>query len=239
MRKMIWCGVAGCTLVAGSIYSLAQLGIHYPETSVGQMTLAVAGRLAGHPTRSYVPEGVPVAASEEPCEVVEEKVAGTAEPELAVAIVIPEDEAVPAAEMPVRPNEECPVQTEEAFAAETEFPAGEYGPRKMEYAEEEACEELPMPKAVEPDDGEEQEETGMGQATGSAGQMLRLFEKLIRKAPRPEASAPTGEGSKEALRKIRAFKMRMDEFSPAVAPVDTMEFRASDRALYDFGPGSL
>lgn len=249
MRKLLWWGVAGCTFVTASAYSLAQVAIHHPETPLGQMVLNGAARLTtASISGSAVMEQsecqrLPVCA-EETCEIHEVNGQDSTIPVVtdtprSMAIVIPEEEAIPAAEMPVLPDSRCPVRHVAGFAAETECPPSEIAPLNMPYAsEEEACEELPAPKAVEEFDAEEQEEIEEP-ATGSANRVLRLFEKLIKKAPRPEASLPRENPVKPTMNPTRSLKTRINEFAPVKGEVDTMEFRASDRALYDFGPGSL
>jgi hypothetical protein len=60
----------------------------------------------------------------------------------------------------------------------------------------------------------------------------------------PGTEEPSEPAGKSALRKVRRFKdqpMREDDddLFPFQPEVDTMEFRASDGQLYDFGPGVL
>jgi hypothetical protein len=132
---------------------------------------------------------------EEPAEVAEPAEAPAAEP-----IVIPEDEPIPAAEMPVLPDELCPAAHEGGFVPGTECPPGDCalaGPAQMRRCEE-ACdgferigidfndpETLPMPRSEE-----EAEEHGAGCPLGGCGdKLLRMFEKMIKRAVRPAEGA--------------------------------------------------
>ena len=54
-----------------------------------------------------------------------------------------------------------------------------------------------------------------------------------------EATEPSKpEQHSSILRAIRPFGTRGVDAEPARAQIDTMEYRAADGQLYDFGPGS-
>jgi hypothetical protein len=61
-------------------------------------------------------------------------------------------------------------------------------------------------------------------------------------APMPKANGSeegSEDGSKQAIKKMRRIENRAGECSPAHPEVDTMEYRPSDRPLYDYGHGPL
>lgn len=55
-----------------------------------------------------------------------------------------------------------------------------------------------------------------------------------------KAMKPAPDGGQSFLKKQHGlFKTRIDEYCPATQKIDTMEFRATDRQLYDYGFGPL
>jgi hypothetical protein len=106
--------------------------------------------------------------------------------------------------------------------------------------DEEECEELPMPQEETQALPRPQEESAVDVDT-----MLQKRldgEGCPCKAKKPCKKTGTDEHSKRAPHKVRFFKERepIDETCPIHTEVDTMEYRASDGQLYDYGrPGVL
>jgi hypothetical protein len=251
MRKLFWGCVVGGSAVAAGVLSTAHFAVRHPDSPVGRFLFgasqaaAVMSPFTGFAPAPAQPDHAArsVSGSEESAEVVEPSdLAPTPEPAPAAPIVIPEDEPVPAAPIPVLSDTLCPVQFPEAF------PVG--APPVMPRCEEESetferigvdfndpasLEKLHMPKSVE--DGEEQEPEACPLG-GCADKVLRMFHKMMKHAGEEENSigAPPAKrpGKPHGL-----FKTQIYEFSPAQEKVDTMEFRATDRSLSDYGFGPL
>jgi hypothetical protein len=283
MRKLFWSGFAGGVAIAAGVFSTAHFAVRHPDSAVGGFLYGASHAVAVmNPFSGFAPAlarlehaARSAPGGEEPAEVEEAILASVpnAEPPQVGVIVIPEDEPVPAAPIPVLPDTLCPVHYPEAFQA--------VAPAVMPRCEEEGetferigidfndpeqvrnlqTERLHMPKAV--GEGEEQEADHC--PAGCADKLLRLFQKMIKHAPecredanrhehhqgcpptglphggcpgmspcQPLPPAPAKAGKPHGL-----FKTQMYEFCPAQEKVDTMEFRATDRQLYDYGFGPL
>lgn len=255
MRKLFWGCVVGCAAVAAGVFSTAHFAVRHPDSLVGRFLFGASQAAAVmNPFSGFAPALARLdhaarssPGSEESAEVVEPaELALAPEPAPAVPIVIPEDEPVPAAPIPVLSDTLCPVQFPETF------PLG--APAVMPRCEEESetfervgfdfndpeqvrkarVEHLHMPKSVE--DGEEQEADGCPLG-GCADKVLRMFHKMMKHVG--EESSIGAPPTKRSGKPHGLFKTQIYEFCPAQEKVDTMEFRATDRSLYDYGFGPL
>lgn len=277
MRTMFWIGFTGMVILAMGAGEATRHAFAHPDSWLGR-TLLQAGKTTAT-LHGEMCLGEPASIGmEEPVVVVEmeESVAGEvvlakhAEP---AAIVIPEDEPIPAAEMPVGSEQYLLMSYQEKQPVVLELAAGQgdpVAPRTMPYCDdeprplpsiltsengmEETDEMLPFPgvfvedeilpvSAVETEQKTSEKEAGepaeKPAATGGAPRMLQLFGRMLKKRIGQGDEARPESGSRSALQKIRAYKMRLEEPVPAIVPADTMEFRPSDRKLHDIGPGAL
>ena len=208
MRKLYWCCLGGALLLGGAI-TAAQVAVHHPQSFLGRTVyaasqVAVSVFPASNLVRAFdcPREACHIeTAAEGPAEVceIDEADAGrpgpfefgvVAEPVPADPIRIPEDEPIPAAPMPVGPDSRCPVGAAELALASAECPRGESTPpmpRSMPYCGEELCDfpedtrgVLHMPR-VEGDEEEQEEADAPPCPLGGVQQVLRLFEKMLRK----------------------------------------------------------
>lgn len=210
MRKLFWsCFVSG-VCIAAAVFTMATMAVRHPDSFAGQLMYGASRvAVAMNPFSGFAPtlarlekaHKVPLrrdAGAEEPSEVVahpEDVLRGidpppVAESAPAMPILIPEDEPIPAASMPVLPDTRCPVHPE-AFQPGTECPPGESAnaaPLVMPRCEEENenfdrigidFETLPMPKVEE--QPEEQEPNQPECPLGCADKLLRMFEKMIKR----------------------------------------------------------
>lgn len=221
MRKLFWCCVAGGVFVVAAVFTLAQMAVRQPDSSLGGMFYRVS-RVAyvlnplscpKQTADSTLCSPMPITGSEEPAEVFEEEetpLFRTVESILVentpsgMPIFIPEEEPIPAAAMPVLPDTLCPVQHVQSYE-ELACPDSDYAqvrPQRMPYCDEEddvpllfpaelANDTLPMPRIE--GDSEEQEETDPECPLGSAGTLLRLFEQFFKK----ELASPPSETPSE------------------------------------------
>jgi hypothetical protein len=250
MRKLLWGCVVGGSAVAAGVFSTAHFAVRHPDSLVGRFLFGASQAAAvmnpftgvapapaqlGHAARSSP-------GSEEPAEVVEPAdLALAPEPTAAAPIVIPEDEPVPPAPIPVLSDTLCPVQFPEAFplGAPAVMPRCEEESETFErigfdFNDPASVEKLHMPKSVE--DGEEQEPEACPLG-GCADKVLRMFHKMMKHAG--EESSIGEPPAKRSGKPHGLFKTQIYEFCPAQEKVDTMEFRATDRSLYDYGFGPL
>jgi hypothetical protein len=206
MRKLYWWCLGGGVLLLAGVVTAAQIAVTHPQSFVGRAVFTATQLAAyfnpvagfGQPAERCCPARQAVLTAEEPAEVCEpdcgEGQRPSAESGVVVepvpegAISIPEEEPIPPAAMPVGPEESCPVQVGEPGVIGPECPPGDRAgaaPLTMPYCCEEeceeACEKLPMPR-VEGDGEEEQEEADAPCPLGGVHQMLRLFEKMLKKA---------------------------------------------------------
>lgn len=228
MRKRIWSCFAAAAAVVAAVVGMACYAVSNPDSAVAHL-MARGGQLSF--AFSLRPHGAAVTAPAGPAEVVEDT-AELSEPALvgeSAAIVIPDDDMVPAAPMPVRSDADCPVPHAELFPPPgVECPTSDLpqvAPPRMPYCEDglhkarKAVEPLPMPEVE--DDAEEQEPPAT--PTGGASKLLKLFDKLLKK---------DADGGSDAAKKLRRFQTR---FEPPAGPadVDTMEYRPSDRKRFE------
>jgi hypothetical protein len=247
MRKLFWCCLVGGVVLIVGVFATVQLALRQPQSLLGQALYKTSqmvamlnplSRFSANTTRSRTSTlASGEEASEGPLEVVEpNETVPVTETTATMPIVIPEDEPVPAAAMPILSDALCPVRLDQAIA-DAECPPSDraqVAPTRMPFCDEDEFETLPMPTVA--DDSEEQEESEAG-ATGSANQLLRFFQRMLKKNTPAEGGS---EEKKSGINKVRVFKwMPADEWLPIHLDIDTMEFRPSDRNLHDYGPGTL
>jgi len=277
MRTMFWIGFTGMVILAMGAGEATRHALAHPDSWLGQTLLhagktpaALHGEMClGEPATTATEEPVVVVEMEEST-VGEVVLAKHAEP---AAIVIPEEDPIPAAEMPVGSEQYLLLSHQEKQPAVLVLTAGQgdpVAPRVMPYCDdeprplpsiltgengmEESDEILPLPgvlvedeilpvSAVETEPKTSEKEPGetaeKPTATGGAPRMLQLFGRMLKKRIGQGDEARPESGSRSALQKIRAYKMRLEEPVPAIVPADTMEYRPSDRKLHDIGPGAL
>jgi hypothetical protein len=183
----------------------------------------------------------------------------------AAPIVIPEDDNSQARISPPPMPGTIEFHPDAPFDPQTECPppSGNLAPPTMPRChDEEQCEVLPMPTEVEMlpmpsveelpmPTAEEEQEFGLEEPDKCHEDCTgQHHDSGCPHMSQPPASEPSDGGeeaseprssSKSALKKILRFKARhpMDEACPVHPEVDTMEYRASDGQLYDYGPGEL
>ncbi|MFO0840846.1 MAG: hypothetical protein U0797_00410 [Gemmataceae bacterium] len=245
MRKLFWGGLAGGVAIAAGVLSTAHFAVRYPDSAVGQFLYGASHTVAVmNPFSGFAPalarleqDGRSIPGGEEPAEPLEPaQSAPPAEFAAAAPIVIPEDDPVPAAPIPVLPDTLCPAHYPEA----SQLVAPVAMPRCEESFERSGIdfndpERLHMPQQL--GDAEEQEAADC--PAGCADKLLRALERMIRRAPGAPACPGKSPCRPREGKPHGLFQTSVEELCPAREKVDTMEYRATDRQLYDYGFGPL
>ncbi len=267
MRKLFWSCILGGVGMTAAVFATAHFAVGHPDSMVGKILYGTAqvthsinplvsltSTLITKEGSQACPQGV-----EEPAEVYEplDELVSCSETPSSAAIVIPEDEPIPPAPMPVLPDELCLMPSFQTLTASA-------APAIMPYVEEESepfeaeAELLHMPRRVEA--GEEQEVEPV-QVGGGVGKILGIFGKMLKhsrpsteqpcpllepcpepKSPCPRStSQPHHEEEQSLLRRpFGLFRGTLLEQCLPIAPrVDTMEFRPADRSLSEYGFGPI